>query len=76
MTYTGDTAKYHSGYGEVYVNTYHDGDQTKKSYHPLNYLSPLGINFLGSEAGFIISDHAVRSFGKGQRGGCFLFLYW
>ena len=50
MTYTGDTAKYHSGYGEVYVNTYHDGE-SKKNFTPLKKGKAVGTAFLGSESG-------------------------
>ena len=67
MGYTGET----TNYGKVYVTKYYDGDQTKKSYNPLNYLSSLGVNFLGSEAGYILSQHAVRSFGKGREADAF-----
>lgn len=61
MQYTGATDKY----GQIYVTRYYDGDMSKKSYQPVNYLQPLGTR-LGTEQGYIIAlDNAAYYFGMG-----------
>ncbi len=69
-----------SRYGQVFVTQYYDGDQSKKTFRPLNYTSPLGTNFLGSELGYIKNaDVAVYKFGKGyyeaDAGDTYTFRY-
>ena len=62
MTYTGDTAKYK----QVFVTKYYDGDQTKKSFKPLNSTAPMGTTYLKSELGYIKNaDVSVYRFGRG-----------
>ncbi len=66
--------------GQVFVTQYYDGDQTKKRFTPLNYTSPLGTKFLGSEVGYIKNaDVKVYKFGKGyyeaDAGDTYTFRY-
>ena len=52
-------------YNKVYVNSYYDGDMSKKSFVPLNNKNPLGTNYLGSEIGYIVKD-AIPTYHFGQ----------
>ncbi len=77
VSYTGVTI---SQYGQVLVNTYYDGDMSKKPYQPLNATGPLGTAYLGSEAGYIVkADIPDYYFGKGYDeadvGDKFIFIY-
>ena len=65
MSYTGDTSKYRSGYGEVYVDTYKDGE-SGKTFAPLHKGQAVGTAFLGSELDYIIASGVDRyKFGQG-----------
>ncbi len=49
VSYSGvDSTKY----GQVFLTKYYDGDQTKKSFKPLNATAPMGTNYLKSELGY------------------------
>jgi hypothetical protein len=55
-----------SSYGKVMVQSYFDGSATDKYYTPLNSSAYFGLNYLGSEYGYIkVLNNAVYKFGGG-----------
>jgi hypothetical protein len=62
MAWTGDTAKY----GQVYVDWYNDADRAMAQLiRPLNYATPMGKKYLGSEVGYLVSVSDAHKFGQG-----------
>ena len=63
---TGTSSSYWIVSGNVYVNSYTDGDMSNGSYTPLNNGYALGNNYLGSELGYIIKTNVeAYKFGQG-----------
>ncbi len=55
-----------SNYGQVFVTKYYDGDNTKKSFTPVDSTNPKGTTYLKSELGFIKNaDVSIYRFGRG-----------